>query len=240
MKITFNHKFGHQEQGECFVFDCSLVDVGLEEYDWALEQGFLITIKAGQPQWYQCRSTRVRTEDTNYQLLLSAKLMADPLPLTEMDHIYTAYCYYKKFRKYFEVGESLPEDRFIEYRLRGDFVAWTKLRHYTTQSIETCLFVWDYADPEAQLGSTSLEHEIAWAKSAGYKYVYLGPGYERSSQYKARISGFEWWTGSEWSQDTDHYRWLCKRDSKLKSVSDLYDLQTTAGDKIQAKHDKSL
>jgi hypothetical protein len=228
MKITFNHKFGHQEQGECFVFDCGLTDVAQEEYDQALDQGFLITVRAGQRHWYQCRSTRVATADTSYSLLPGAAVMTDPLPLTEMDHIYTAYCYHKKFRKYFEVGEHLPEDRFIEYRLSGDFVAWTKLRHYTESSVETCLFVWDYADPEARLGDTSLGHEIAWAKSAGYRYVYLGPGYERSSQYKARISGFEWWTGSEWSRDVERYRWLCKRDSRISSVSDLYDLRTTA------------
>jgi arginyl-tRNA--protein-N-Asp/Glu arginylyltransferase len=74
------------------------------------------------------------------------------------------------------------------------------------------------------LGNTSLQHEIAWAKQEGYEFVYLGPGYERSSLYKADITGFEWWDGAEWSTDADQYRWLCRRDSKLKSVSDLYDV----------------
>ena len=106
----------------------------------------------------------------------------------------------------------------------GNLIAWSKLRHYSNESLETCLFVWDYAKPELKLGYSSLRHEIAWAKMMGYKYVYLGPGYERSSTYKSEIEGFEWWTGSEWSTDVEEYRRLCNRDSKIKTVSDLYDV----------------
>jgi hypothetical protein len=225
MKIQFNHNFGHQEQGEFFHFGCELVDVAPDKHNAALEQGFLLTVRNGAPHWYQSRSTRVRTADTNYEPLLSAQELAAPLPLTEMDHIYTAYCYYKRFKKYFEVGEYLPQDRFMGYYSdTGDFVAWAKLRHYTEQAIETCLFVWDYSLPATKLGTRSLEHEIAWSKIQGYDYVYLGPGYERSSVYKADIQGFEWWTGSEWSQDVDRYRQICKRDSRIKLSADLYDL----------------
>jgi arginyl-tRNA--protein-N-Asp/Glu arginylyltransferase len=86
------------------------------------------------------------------------------------------------------------------------------------------LFVWDYSVPASKLGSRSLEHEIAWSKQAGYEFVYLGPGYERSSLYKADIQGFEWWDGVEWSRDADKYRRLCRRDSQINSVSDLYDV----------------
>jgi hypothetical protein len=223
MKITFDHNFGHQEQGECFHFGCGLVDVAPEEYDAALEFGFLLTVDQGQPRWYQSRSCRVRTANTDYQLIESAHIMPKPLPLTEMDHIYTAYCYYKKFKKYFEVGEQLPLDQFMAYYNDcNDMVAWAKLRHYTLRSIETALFVWDYSDPGSRLGSRSLEHEIAWAKQSGYEFVYLGPGYERSSLYKADIQGFEWWDGVEWSTDADQYRRLCKRDSKIKLPADLY------------------
>ena len=223
MKIQFNHNFGHQEQGEFFHFGCSLVDVAPEEYNTALSWGFLLTAEQGQARWYQSRSCRVRTADTDYELIASAQSLSNPLPLTEMDHIYTAYCYYKKFKKYFEVGEYLPMDQFIAYyNDKQEMVAWAKLRHYTDQAIETALFVWDYSQPASRLGSQSLEHEIAWAKQAGYEYVYLGPGYERSSLYKADIKGFEWWDGVDWNTDVDKYRSLCRRDSKIKSVADLY------------------
>ena len=144
-----------------------------------------------------------------------------------MDHIYTAYCYHKRFKKYFEVGQHLEQDQFMAYYTdAGDFVAWAKLRRYSDRAIETALFVWDYSLPASRLGSRSLEHEIAWAKQEGYEFVYLGPGYERSSLYKADIAGFEWWTGDVWSTDLDEYRRLCRRDSRIKLVSDLYDVQT--------------
>jgi arginyl-tRNA--protein-N-Asp/Glu arginylyltransferase len=224
MKMKFNHNFGHQEQGEFFHFGCELIDVAPEEYNAALEMGFLQTIRNNQVHWYQSRSTRVLTSVTNYEAMDTATLLKDPTPsqFTEMDHIYTSYCYYKKFKKYFEVGQRLTSDRFIAYYQDENFVAWTKMRHYTEQAIETCLFVWDYSQPQTRLGNRSLEHEIAWAKQEGYEYVYLGPGYERSSLYKADIHGFEWWNGDVWSADADHYRWLCKREAKVKLPSDLY------------------
>jgi hypothetical protein len=225
MRIVFDHKFGHQEQGEFFHFGCELLDVATEEHDYALSQGFLMTLESGQVKWYQCRSTRVSTANTDYQLLDHANELSKPLPVVEMDHIYTSYCYYKKFKKYYEIGQALDTDRFLGYYQNNALVAWTKMRPYSDRSIETALFVWDYSDPDTRLGLSSLQHEIAWAKQQDYEYVYLGPGYERSSLYKSKIQGFEWWTGSTWSQDVDQYNWLCSRDSKIKNLnSKLYDL----------------
>lgn len=226
MKLRFNNNFGHQEQGEFFHMGCELVDVAPAEYNAALDMGFLQSIRNNQVEWYQSRSTRVVTSATNYELLPNACLITEPTPaqFTEMDHIYTAYCYYKKFKKYFEIGQRLSTDRFMAYYQHDVFVAWAKLRHYTDQAVETAMFVWDYSLPSSRLGNQSLEHEIAWAKQEGYEYVYLGPGYERSSLYKADIQGFEWWNGDVWTQDIDQYRWLCRRDSKIKLPTDLYSL----------------
>lgn len=224
MKLKFNHNFGQQEQGEFFYMSCELVDVDPLEHDAALEMGFLQSIRNNQVVWYQSRSTRVRTEHTDYALLPTACLLKDPTPaqFTEMDHIYTSYCYYKKFKKYFEVGQRLNNDRFMAYYQDDLFVAWAKLREYSPQAIETAMFVWDYSAPHTRLGSQSLAHEIAWAKQEGYQYVYLGPGYEKSSIYKADMQGFEWWNGDVWTDDRDHYVWLCRRDSKIKLPADLY------------------
>lgn len=224
MKLKFNHNFGHQEQGEFFHMGCELIDVAPEEYNTALEMGFLQSIRNNRAEWYQSRSTRVVVTATNYETIPTACLLKDPTPaqFTEMDHIYTAYCYYKKFKKYFEIGQHLPSDQFMAYYQQDVFVAWAKLREYSPQAIETAMFVWDYSQPQTRLGSLSLQHEIAWAKQEGYEYVYLGPGYERSSLYKADMQGFEWWNGDVWSNDADHYRWLCRRDSKIKLPADLY------------------
>lgn len=224
MRIVFNHKFGHQEQGEFFHCDIVLLDVSESDHDLALAQGFLKTVCNGEIRWYQNRSTRINCLNTNFKSNLNFKLLSDPLPLEQMDQIYTSYCVYKNFSKYFEVGEYLPQDFFIGYYHDNEFIAWSKLRHYSKQSIETCQFVWNYENPSLYLGSSSLECEIAWAKDHGYTYVYLGPGYEKSSCYKSKLEGFEWWNGYEWSNDKDEYNWLCNRDSKLHSISDLYDI----------------
>jgi hypothetical protein len=69
-----------------------------------------------------------------------------------------------------------------------------------------------------------MEHEINWAKENNFKYVYLGPGYETGSIYKANIDGFEWWTGTEWSIDAVEYIRLCKRDSSIKTINQLSEL----------------
>lgn len=224
MKIKFNHNFGQQEQGEFFHFGCELIEVQPEEHNAALDFGFLQTIRNNQICWYQSRSTRICVSETNYELMPTACIIPDPTPaqFTEMDHIYTSYCYYKKFKKYFEIGQRLTIDRFMAYYHDDIFVAWTKLREYSPEAIETCLFVWDYSRPHTRLGTRSLEHEIAWSKQAGYEYVYLGPGYERSSLYKADMQGFEWWDGDVWRTDADEYRALCRRDSKVKLPADLY------------------
>jgi len=43
--------------------------------------------------------------------------------------------------------------------------------------------------------------------------------------YKAKYDGFEFWTGREWSQDTELFECLCKNDSKIESLKDLNDYQ---------------
>lgn len=227
MKIIFNHTFGKQTLGEVYHFNCSLTDVKKSEYNDALEQGFLIQIKDGKEEWYQCRNTRIDLSKTNFTLIENASLLQDPLPLYEMDHIYTAYCYHKNYKKYYEVNQYLPNDQFIGYYdYNHNLIGWTKLRRYSDQCIETCIFVWDYNDPKLSLGINSLYHELAWAKAQGYKYVYTGPGYEKSNIYKSNIAGFEWWTGSLWSSNIEQYVKLCKRDSKIMTVADLHDVGT--------------
>ena len=108
------------------------------------------------------------------------------------------------------------------YYFNENLTAWSKLRRYSKESIESVQFVWDYSNPASHLGLCSLRHEISWAKESGYEYFYMGSGYEKNSIYKSDIDGFEWWTGSEWSTDRDEYIYLCKRDSKISSCHQIH------------------
>ncbi len=67
----------------------------------------------------------------------------------------------------------------------------------------------------------TLDLELIWAQEHMIDNYYMGPGYEKSSEYKANYRGFQWWTGSEWSTNKRQYRRLCKRDSKLTEFSSL-------------------
>jgi hypothetical protein len=67
----------------------------------------------------------------------------------------------------------------------------------------------------------TLEMEIEWAAAKHCRYLYLGPGYEKSSVYKSLIPGFQWWTGQKWSKNAEQYRQACQRDSEITRISDL-------------------
>lgn len=222
MRIIFSNQFGCHSKSEIILNYPELVDVRLEEHDLALEQGWLITAKDCEARWFQTRSTRVRLDETNYKFSDDFSIIEKPYPIDQLDSIYTKYCEYKNYTKYLEVGEFLPIDMVIGYYYNNKLTAWTKLRQYSSNSIESAVFAWDYTIPHSHLGITSLKAEIAWAKNNGYKYFYMGSSYEKNSIYKSDMNGFEWWTGSEWSRDKNEYIWLCKRDSKIASCHQIH------------------
>ena len=225
MKIVFNHKFGQQEQNDIQYTPVKAVDVSKHEYDEMLDSGWLGHIIDGELEWYQSRSVRCCLDDTTYTQYPTERYKVAQTPtLVDLEHIYTSYCFHKGFDDLYqrEVVNWLSNDICMEYyNLKSELVAWSKLRSYTPTSLETVIFAWDYRDPKLQIGINSLKHELSWAKAAGYKYAYIGPGYEEGCIYKSKREGFEWWTGSAWSSDIDEYVSLCKRDSSISDISAL-------------------
>ena len=55
--------------------------------------------------------------------------------------------------------------------------------------------------------------------------MYTGVGYEKSCIYKSDYEGFEFWTGEEWSNDIELYKWLCERDSNTTKTKELDDIK---------------
>ena len=121
------------------------------------------------------------------------------------------------------IPENSPiADNLVSYYYKDKLVAWSKLRYFReARTYETNLFIWDYSNPKLKLGENSFIMELNWIKDKTTGYAYLGPGYERSSIYKADIPGFEWWTGKEWSSDKEVFKDLCKNDSTIRSLNDL-------------------
>lgn len=216
MQIIFSHEFGTHSKSQVIYSNPELINVSVEEHNQCLVNGWLATAVNGQAKWYQSRSTRCLLSATNYALLENYEIVANP-NYEQLDKLYDDFCNHRHYTKYFEVNQYLDWDIIMGYYADSQLTAYTKLRRYSSSSIESTLFVWDYKDPQSHLGLRSLEHECAWAESQGYQYLYLGPGYEKNSIYKASIPGFEWWTGSQWSSDLDHYIWLCRRDSQISA-----------------------
>ena len=201
---------------------------------------FLIDDANNEEIWYMSRSTRVCTAETNYEEYNEQWEIVEELTPTYSKRLEQILNKYIKKHNFNNFGRTLaPSNRskFFIYYQNNEIVAFTKMQFYPVpwqtgyqvwpyKGVETYMFAWDYANPELRLGEVTLQHEIAWAKryknpdgggDQGYEYLYTGPGYERSSIYKADVDGFEWWTGMEWSKDVKKYKELCRRDSKIRS-----------------------
>jgi len=240
MHTVIETYFGKQENREIIFNDISLEGVWHHTEHKALEQGFLVDKANGEDYWYMSRSTRVCTAETNYEEYNEQWEIVDeltPVYKKRLEKILNIYIKKHSFTDYGRTLSTSNRAKFFIYYHKNEIVAFTKMQFYPNviqtgyqiwpyKGVETFMFAWDYANPELRLGEATLHHEIAWAKKyknpgaggdVGYEYLYTGPGYERSSIYKADVDGFEWWTGMEWSKDVKKYKELCRRDSKIRS-----------------------
>jgi hypothetical protein len=234
MRTVIETTFGKQENRELIFNDINLEDVWHHTEHEALKKGFLFD----KDYWYMSRSTRVCTAETNYDEYNEQWEIVEeltPTYLKRLEQILNKYIKKHNFKDFGRTLLSSNRSKFFIYYHNNEIVAFTKIQFYPIpmqtayqiwpyKGVETYMFAWDYENPELRLGVATLQHEIAWAKKQtsangdqGYEYLYTGPGYERSSMYKADVDGFEWWTGMEWSRDTKKYRELCRRDSKIRS-----------------------
>ena len=55
--------------------------------------------------------------------------------------------------------------------------------------------------------------------------MYIGLGYEKSCIYKSDYKGFEFWNGELWSDDVEHYKFLCERDSSIIETKELDEIK---------------
>jgi arginyl-tRNA--protein-N-Asp/Glu arginylyltransferase len=119
---------------------------------------------------------------------------------------------------------SINENHIVwGYYDNTNLIAWSKIYQYNG-ALESVYFSWDSDNMSLNLGINSLYHEIAWAKSLGYDFLYIGPGYEICSKYKAQVDGFEFWDGMCWSTNINQYLELCDKETGINSFKSYQNL----------------
>lgn len=106
------------------------------------------------------------------------------------NQIYKDYCRYKQFSSVMPLFLSQFQDDANDihvYYHNEQLVAWSLCRRWDDYNVESLQFAWNYENPNLELGRRSLEHECAYYKARGYKYLYLG----ESANYKSVFDGYE-------------------------------------------------
>ena len=219
MRIAFKHFYGDQTDYDLQLCKPILHLEDSKEIE-ALESGWAIY----DNQWFQIRSTRI---DISYY---------DSKPKHIKDHtveyvdnfdiskqyfkVYQDFLNIKNFKHYYKLNSDLNRSSQVLIKKNNVIVAFTKMIKYDG-GIESQFTVWDYKEPKLSIGKYILDYEVKVAKDLGFKHLYIGPGYDKSSLYKANFKGFEWWSGEEWSKDKNKYLDLCNRDSSIHSLEQL-------------------
>lgn len=251
MELIWNHRFGQQEQQPLVIcrpwaFAEEHEDGDMLQGGWLL----LDHPYRDKECWYQSRSVRIdldrysprfpKHQYNGKEIEVKEIFPKTPedLTLLPLKKIYTDYLKRKGFRDLYDPFTWLgPRTSFLLFSIDSNIKGFTKMRRYYWQEDlgpEQFMFPgneWEFtsvAGIESVLHASAIpisavtaDLEIQWAQQQGAGYIYLGAGYERSSEYKSAFRGFEWWTGEKWSRLKKPYRKLCKRDSDLELISDL-------------------
>lgn len=219
MKILFKHVYGEQENFDLQVCKPFLILDFYEEAE-ALANGWTIY----HNDWFQSRMTRINLCKYNKPtkpIKDHTVVYYDSFNYT--DEIKQLYSDFKKAKNYsfnYDLDSNLDRSSLLAVKKEDKIVAFTKFIKYNG-GLESQFTIWDYVEPKLSIGKRIVDFEVQQAKDMGLDYLYVGCGYGLGGVYKSRFPGFEWWTGSEWSDDIQRYLALCERDSKVKNLADL-------------------
>lgn len=218
MKVYFDHISGFGKVSDLEVIvNCAygILDPNESSTD-ALKQGWI----PWEGKWYNERSTRINlskycpsktTKKLSKRVIVQAGNVA--AEKEKYFELYEKYCDYHGFKR--DISLSSFEDCSVIEYWNGDLIGISLYKTFNDQFV-AYQFIWDYADPKLSLGTVAQMYECETAKILGCEYVYLLGGYEHCCLYKSNYSGFEFWTGREWSTDIELYKTLVERDEKIK------------------------
>jgi len=133
---------------------------------------------------------RINLSKTEYSELANTVIFVNP-PVLKLKNIFKTYCVHKNFEGVMPLFDSQfldsGNDVWGYLDNNANLTAFSLVRRYDDDNVESLQFAWDYADPKLRLGIRSIEHECAVYKKAGYKYLYLGI----TESYKKSFDGYE-------------------------------------------------
>lgn len=218
MKVFFDHiqGFGKVSDLEVIVNCAYGILESNESSTDALKEGWI----PWEGKWYNERSTRINLAEykpSRTTNKLSKKIIVEggniEANLEAYEMLHQKYCDYHNFKRDIKL-EFFKDCEVIEY-WADTLVGISLYKQFETQFV-AYQFIWDYEDPKLSLGTIAQMMECETAKLLNCEYVYLLGGYEKCCEYKSNYSGFEFWTGKQWSTDVDLYKRLVSRDDLIK------------------------
>ena len=242
MKLFFDHVTGKLTNHD-IIYSLTLAKFEEKEYCQAFEQGWIplswYYTKLDGLTWINARNTRLLLKKFTFskkqRKILRKKdirveiydKLDDALFITISD-IYKKYIQYKNFREkdYEEESEIFEKEDYIDwkyfiYYYKDRPIAFTELKVFDSKHVLTGQFAWDYENPKLGMGTYATLYEIDWSIKNKCKKYYLSYGYEKSSVYKSRFDGFEFWSGKSWIDNKLTYKKLCEYDTEVETLSEL-------------------
>ena len=242
MKLFFDHITGKLTNYD-FIYSLALANFSEDEYCQAFENGWIplswYYTKLDSLTWINARNTRILLNKFSFSKKQRKTLRKKDITVKVFDKlddklfsiisdIYKKYVRYKKFHEkdYEEDSEVFEKEDYIDwkyfiYYYKNEPVAFTELKVFNSKHVLTGQFAWDYENPKIGMGTYATLYEIDWSIKNKCKKYYLSYGYEKTSLYKSRFNGFEFWNGRSWLNDKTKYKKLCESDTDVNTLSEL-------------------
>ena len=242
MKLFFDHVTGKLTNHD-LLYSLALAKFQKKEYSSAFENGWIplswYYTKLDGLTWINARNTRLLlskfTFSKKQRKILRKKDITvevynklDDALFTTVSSIYKKYIKYKKFHEtdFEEESEIFEKEDFIDwkyfiYYYKNKPIAFTEVKVFDSNHVLTGQFGWDYENPKLSMGTYATLYEIDWSIKNKCKKYYLSYGYEKTSLYKSRFDGFEFWNGRGWIDNKTLYKKLCEHDTEINTLADL-------------------
>jgi len=232
MKVYYKHLWGNMFKRSIAV-SAIMANVDEGEEDEAMDSGWS-RMHWEDGNWFQSRNTRInilnyKTNRKDKRLRSSCsnieyeiKKISD-IDIKKLEDLSEEHMKIRKLSDIYHCSFEFLKNSLcyvILYKENKKIVAYSLLLELEN-SYECIEFCWNYHKPKIYLGKFNILCCINLCKKNNKQYLYLGDGYEREAIYKSHFTGFEFWTGEEWSQDKKAYARLCQNDSKVESIEDI-------------------